>query len=80
MNPEERQLLERSLKLSEENNQLLMRIEKRSRLAMTWGFIKLAVIVVPLVVGYLFLEPYLDQAVENFKGVQDLIGHIDIAV
>ncbi|MBX4206219.1 hypothetical protein KW784_00270 [Candidatus Parcubacteria bacterium] len=79
MNPEERQLLERSLRLSEENNRILMRIEKRSRRAMVWGFIKMAAIVIPLVLSIFYLEPYLDKAVTNYKSIQDLIGHMDIA-
>lgn len=79
MNPEERQLLERSLKLSEENREILLRIEKRSRRAMIWGFIKMAVIIVPLILSLVYLEPYLNKAVDNYKSIQDLIGHVDIA-
>jgi len=74
MNPEEKVLLERTLKLSEENNQILHKIERRARWAALWGFIKVAVIIVPLVIGYFYLQPFLDQALENFNSVKELIN------
>lgn len=77
MSPEERQILERSLKLSTENHEMLMRIERRSKLVMFWGFIKLAVIAVPLILGYLYLEPYFAQAAESYNSFHELISHID---
>ena len=74
MSPEEKELLERTMKLSEENNQILCKIERRSRWAILWGFIKVAVIIVPLVIGYLYLQPFLDQALENFNSVKELLS------
>jgi hypothetical protein len=73
MNPEERQLLERSLRLGEENNKLLKRIDGRAKRAAIYGFIKLALIILPFVVGYLFLEPYFDQASENYSSIKNTI-------
>ena len=73
MSPEEKVLLERALKLSEENNQILRKIERRARWAVLWGFIKVAIIIVPLVIGYLYLQPLLDQALENFNSVKGLL-------
>jgi hypothetical protein len=74
MNPEEKLLLERSLKLSEENNRILKKMERRFRWAVLWGFIKTAVIVIPLIVGFLYLEPYFQSTLENFKNIGELIG------
>ena len=73
MSPEERQLLERALKLSQENNEILQRIEARAKRAAIYGFIKLAIVILPFVIGYFFLEPYLDQALDNFKEVKGLL-------
>jgi hypothetical protein len=56
MSPEEKELLVRSLKLSEENNRLLLKLEHTIRLQAIWGFIKIMIIVVPLVAGYFFLQ------------------------
>lgn len=74
MNPEEKVLLERTLKLSEENNQILRKMQRAARWGIIWGFIKMAVIIVPLVVGYLYLEPFLNQALENFNSVKELLN------
>ena len=73
MNPEEKVLLERALELSEENNQILRKIERRAQWAILWGFIKVTVVIVPLVIGYLYLQPFLDQALENFNSVKELL-------
>ena len=65
MNPEEKVLLERTLKLAEENNRILQKIDKKAKWAFLWGIIKIAIIVVPIVAGYLFIEPFLRPAMEN---------------
>ena len=75
MSPEEKVLLERTLKLSEENNQILRKIERRARWAILWGFVKVAIIVVPLVAGYIFLQPYLSQAMDNFNNIKTLLNN-----
>ena len=74
MNPEERVLLERTLKLSEENNQILQKMQKTARWAVIWGFIKVAVILVPLVAGYIFLQPFIEQALENLDSVKEFLN------
>lgn len=74
MTPEERNLLERTLKLSSENNEILKSIRRASRWTAIWGTIKFAVIVVPLIIGYLYLEPYLGTFAGTLKQAQDLLG------
>ena len=74
MNPEEKHLMERSLKLSEESNQMLKRMERRAKRATIYGFIKLVVILAPLVVGYFLLEPYINQAGSTYSQLQDLLS------
>ena len=78
MNPEEKQMLERSLKLSTENHELLLRINRRAQWAVLWGFVKLAVIAIPLVLSIVYLEPYFTKMAENYNSVQELIGHVDL--
>ena len=77
MSPEEKQMLERSLKISTENHEMLMRIEKRAKWVMLWGIVKLAVIAVPLALGYLYLQPYFANAAEEYNSFRELISHID---
>jgi len=74
MNPEERELLERTLKFSEENNQILRKMRRAAMWGTLWGFIKVAMIVVPLVVGYLYLQPFLDQIMANFNSIKELLS------
>ncbi|MDO8729233.1 MAG: hypothetical protein Q7K26_05125 [bacterium] len=74
MNPEEKALLERSLKLGEENNQILRKMQRAARWAVLWGFIKAAIVIVPLVVGYIYLQPFLDQALKNYNGFRELLN------
>jgi len=70
MNPEEKSLLERTLKLSEENNHILRKLQRIHRWAFVWGFIKIAIVIVPLIAGYLYLEPYFDQTLQDIRSIQ----------
>ena len=74
MNPEEKVLLERSLKLAEENNQILRKMQRTARWAVLWGFIKVIIIVVPLVIGYFYLQPFFNQALENFNSAREILN------
>lgn len=60
------------MKLAEENNHILRKLQRIHRWAVLWGFVKLALIIVPLVIGYFVLQPYLEQAADNYNGIQEL--------
>jgi hypothetical protein len=77
MSPEEKTLLERTLKLSEENNLILHKIQKRAKWSTIFGLIKIVVIVVPLVAGYIYFQPFLEQAVENYSGVKEILNTLN---
>ncbi len=72
MQPEERSMFERSLKMAEENNRLLKKMDRRARLAMIWGLIKIAIIAIPLILGYLYLEPYINEAINNYQSLKEV--------
>ncbi len=74
MDPEENRLLMRVAKLSEENNRILRKMQKAARWAILWGFIKIAIVVVPLVVGYIYLQPFFEQAIDNYNSIRNLLG------
>lgn len=76
MNPEERRLLERTLKLTEENHKILQNVEKRARRAAIYGFIKLAIIILPFVLGYIFLEPYFNEARDQYSGMREMLNSL----
>jgi len=74
MNPEEKLLLERTLKLSEENNLILRKIQKTTKRAAIWGFIKVIIVVTPLFIGYFYLQPYFKDVVETYNTAIDLLN------
>jgi hypothetical protein len=74
MNPEDRALLEHSIKLSEDNNKILQKMMRAQRRATVYGFVKLLIIIVPLVLGYVFLQPYIGEAQKNYSNIQDLLS------
>ena len=73
MSPEEKELLEHSLKLSKENNRILLKMQRAARWAVFWGFIKVAMIVVPLGAGYIYLQPFLEQANDHYHSVNEFL-------
>lgn len=76
MNPEERHLLERTLKVSLENNEILKKMRAQARRQTIYGFIRLVIILLPFVLGYLFLEPYIDEARSNYDGAMELFNSL----
>ncbi len=60
MNPEEKVLLKHTLKLAEENNSILHKMQRTARWALAWGFIKVMILLIPLVVGFILLQPYFE--------------------
>ncbi|MFZ2769655.1 MAG: hypothetical protein WA048_00330 [Minisyncoccia bacterium] len=77
----------RSVKLSEDNNKILLGIRRTLHLQAIWSVVKIAIVVIPLVAGYIFLQPYLNNVMggesigsslrdlpANLKGVQDLLN------
>ncbi len=73
MTPEEKHLLERVEKLSEENNDILKGIRRTTRLSFVWGVIKIVIFFIPFVLGYLYLEPYIGTMSETFKQAQEAL-------
>ncbi len=77
MSPEEKLLLERSLKLSEDNNRILKKMERRLRWTFIWGFLKLAIILVPILVGLMYLEPHFKTIEEDYYKFRSLLSEIE---
>ena len=78
MDPEERALLERSLKLTEENNQILRKMRRTARWAVVWGFIKVLIIIVPLVVGYIYLQPFFEQIAASYGTLKEFLNALPV--
>jgi hypothetical protein len=74
MNPEERELLLRSVKLGEENRTMLRAIRRTLFWTKVWGVIKIVVIVIPFIIGYFYLQPYLGSFGTSISQAKDLIS------
>ncbi|KKQ82789.1 MAG: hypothetical protein UT07_C0018G0001 [Parcubacteria group bacterium GW2011_GWB1_38_8] len=74
MDPQEKMLLKRTLELSEENNKILRKMQRVARWATLWGFIKVAIVIVPLILGFIYLQPFFDQIAENYSGIRELLN------
>ncbi|MEK7641684.1 MAG: hypothetical protein AAB365_01670 [Patescibacteria group bacterium] len=69
MTPEERSLLERTYKLTEENNEILRKMRRANRfsLALRIGY---WVIILGLTVGaFYFIQPYVDALIDTYTSV-----------
>ena len=73
MTPDEKELLMRTLKLSEDNNRILVSLQRSARWQTIWGLTKVLLIVIPLVVGYIYLQPYFGSVGDLLKEYQGLL-------
>ncbi len=73
MDLETSQLLRRLTELTEENNKILLKIQRHSRWEMFFTFVKWTLFIVVTVGSYLAVQPYIGQIKEtydNFQSVQ----------
>ena len=75
----DKQLLEKIVQQTEENNQILKTLRSHSRWGVFFGFIKWAIIIGPIILAYIYLQPYLGNfqeqskiIMEQFKKIQSL--------
>jgi hypothetical protein len=66
MTPEEHSLLV-------ENNKILRQMRRNARWSALWGTVKFFIIVIPLIVGYLYLEPYLGPLGKTLQQAEQII-------
>ncbi len=78
MNPEDRELLKRVAKLSEENNAMLHKIRSTARWAVVWGFVKVLIfIVIPVVLAVHYLTPYLGTLQKTLSQAQGALNKLN---
>lgn len=73
MNPEDKELLLRTAKLAEDNNKMLQGISRTMRWSQIWGFVKIIIFVIPFIIGYFYLEPYLGSVSGSLSEFQSLL-------
>ena len=82
MDDDDRELLQKSLELAEENHRLLKKLLNHNRLQAAWGWIKIALVVLPLAVAWFYLQPYFQKISDTYsaiQGVQDKIPQVPSA-
>jgi hypothetical protein len=71
MTPEEKSLLERTYKMVEENNRILLSIRRSARWGSVMRYVYWAVIIALSVGAYYFIQPYVNFLVSEFSGTAD---------
>jgi hypothetical protein len=80
MNPDEKDLLEKTYKLSQENNKILKGIRSSNRLA-TFMRVFYWILIIGVSVGaFYFLQPYIDTLTKTYKTLQTDLNNVKSAV
>ncbi len=77
MLPEERELLEKTLALAEENNKILQGIKRSMRIGRWWKIIYWTLVVGTALGAYYFIQPYIDQVISVYGGAKSNIEGIN---
>jgi len=72
----EKQILDKLAAQSQENNKILRGLRSHARLSAFFGFIKWVIIIAPIVLAYIYFEPYIDSFKNNSKGIIEDIRSI----
>jgi hypothetical protein len=76
MTPEERELLTRSIKLSEENNRMLRGMRRSARFSSILRAIYWLIILGSVYATYYFASPYINAAVKGYNEMQKSIESV----
>lgn len=74
MQPDERELLEKTLSLEQENNSLLKSIKRSMRLASIMSIFYWVFIIGSAVGAYYFIQPYIDGITGAYVGTKDTVN------
>ncbi|MES3005108.1 MAG: hypothetical protein V4690_03305 [Patescibacteria group bacterium] len=74
MTPEERELLQRSVDLAEENNGMLRTIRRSMRIARIMSILYWVVIIGSAIGAYYFIQPYLEFMTGAYGDAKDSVG------
>ena len=74
MSPEERQLLEKSVALAEDNNKMLYAMRRSMFWARVMSVMYWVLIIGSAVGAYYLIQPYIDQLMGVYGGASDMIN------
>ena len=76
MSPEERELLNKSVSLAEDNNKILHSMRRSQRLSSIMRAVYWILILGSAVGAYYFIQPYIDQLTEVYSGAKADLNNV----
>ncbi|OGJ03144.1 hypothetical protein A3G06_01660 [Candidatus Nomurabacteria bacterium RIFCSPLOWO2_12_FULL_46_14] len=76
MDPEDRKLLEETLELTKENNQMLRKVRGVQKRAAIWNIVKVVLIVGIAYGSFYYLEPYVDKIMSLYSSIFSAEGQL----
>jgi hypothetical protein len=76
MTPEERELLNRSIEIAEENNKILRGIRRNARFSSILRAIYWLIILGTAFGAYYFVKPFIDPVIKSYNGMQQNIESV----
>jgi hypothetical protein len=73
---EDKSVYDEILAIGQENNRLLKKLIRRQRWAVFFSFLKILIIVVPLVAAYIYLPPLLDEIMSNYRSAIGTVNEL----
>ena len=80
MNPNEKELLEKTYELSKENNHILRGIRSSNRWAAIFKLFYWVIIIGVSIGAFYYLQPYLDIATKTYKSIQGDLNNVNSLV
>ena len=80
MQPEDRELLKRSVQVSEENNDLLRSLLRSARITRVMTFIYWLFIIGSAVGAYYVFQPYMDSLFKAYKNIGPALDNVKNSV
>jgi hypothetical protein len=76
MNPNEKELLERTFQLAKENNHILRGIKRAGRWSSFFRIVYWILIIGASLAAYYYAQPYIEPLLKNYKSIQSEITNV----
>ncbi len=77
MNPEEKEKLDRTLELTEENNRMLKKMRSSMRWGQAWRIFYWAVIIILSLGAYYYIQPYISELTTAYGGLKQDFSNVN---
>lgn len=77
MSPEEKELLNKSVELGEENNKILRSLRRSARISRVISLIYWVFIIGSAVSAYYFIQPYVDEMIKVYGGAKSNLDEVN---